>query len=167
MAVLWDFCLLFYIIEVGRVFDNFSCPQKKKNAFCIIKTGLCIDWFYNNTCLYFHSYSWISIKWKRRQNQCTIFFKTYMSLMLGRYWFTEVLPNHGIHLFWRRVRIKKHFIPMTEISLRRLVSAMLLIHLSEPKQRLHVYVSWKTRTSASVIFVLADNGFFTQKALAR
>lgn len=166
MAVLWDFCLLFYIIEVGRVFDNFSCPQKKKNAFCIIKTGLCIDWFYNNTCLYFHSYSWISIKWKRRQNQCTIFLKrtcTWCSDGIDSQKFYPIM----VYIFSGVEFIKKHFIPMTEISLRRLVSAMLLIHLSEPKQRLHVYVSWKTRTSASVIFVLADNGFFTQKALAR
>lgn len=142
-------------------------PTKEKECFLYYQNRPLYRLILQQHMFVLHSYSWISIKWKRRQNQCTIFFKTYMYLMLGRYWFTEVLPNHGIHLFWRRVRIKKHFIPMTEISLRRLVSAMLLIHLSEPKQRLHVYVSWKTRTSASVIFVLADNGFFTQKALAR
>lgn len=166
MAVLWDFCLLFYIIEVGRVFDNFSCPQKKKNAFCIIKTGLCIDWFYNNTCLYFTVILEFLLNENAVRTNARFFLKrtcTWCSDGIDSQKFYPIM----VYIFSGVEFIKKHFIPMTEISLRRLVSAMLLIHLSEPKQRLHVYVSWKTGTSASVIFVLADNGFFTQKALAR
>lgn len=78
-------------------------PTKEKECFLYYQNRPLYRLILQQHMFVLHSYSWISIKWKRRQNQCTIFFKTYMSLMLGRYWFTEVLPNHGIHLFWRRV----------------------------------------------------------------